>query len=615
MELTTPLKKETHAVRQALRSPLVSRLCWGLGPVVGFVLVEVLNYNNLFTDFSPLQIALNLAFYYLIAGLVYLLVGGRNLSCGIATTLFWCIGMANHYVISFRGRTIFPGDLLTLQTALNVSGNYSYAFDSLQTGTLIGLAVFLLVLLLLPRQRGRAKLRLRSALPVSLAGVGFLAMFFCTGFLSASGIEPSMWTTIGNGFVLNFSVCLRYSRVEPPENYSRETLNRIAGGVRDSSATAVGGAVGRTQPVNVIAIMNESFSDLSVVGDLPTNQDYLPFWRSLTENTVRGSAYASVFGGTTANSEFEFLTGNTTAFTPAGIVPYQMYVKDQSASLVHQMNQLGYTSIAAHPYLSSGWNRPAVYADFGFSKALFQKDFRDPAYYRDYITDQADFENMVRLYEEKEPGEKLFLFNVTMQNHSGYTVPWTTLPKEVALTGSLAGRYPTVDQYLSLIYQSDRAFEYLVNYFAGIEEPTVILMFGDHQPQVAGSFYNKFLGTNPGLDDLQAKYKVPFLIWANYDIEEEDGVETSLNYLSTLLMETAGLPLTGYQQFLSGLRETVPAMNANGYMDGEGKWHERTATMSEAERAALEEYQALQYNELFEGRDERLEDFFFLPEE
>lgn len=591
----------------------LSRLLWALGPIAGFLLVEYLNHNKFFS-FSLLQIGLNLSFYYLIAGIVYLLIGRRTLSCGISTVLFWVIGMANHYVISFRGRTIFPGDLLSLRTAFNVADNYSYAFDAMQWISLGILAVFLVLLVLLPRQKGRVKLRLRSALPAALAGMAFLVVFFCTSFLSAVGIEPSMWTTIGNGFVLNFSVCLRYSRVQPPEGYSQDALHAIQTTTEESALPVGGSAGGSTQPVNVIAIMNESFSDLSVVGEFETNQDYLPFWHSLTENTVKGYAFASVFGGTTANSEFEFLTGNSTAFTPAGTVPYQMYVKDASASLVGQMNALGYTSIAAHPYRASGWNRPAVYADFGFSKSLFQSDFKDATHYRNYMTDQSNFENLVRLYEEKEPGEKLFLFNVTMQNHSGYNVPWTTLPREVELTGALTGRYPTVDQYLSLIYQSDQAFAYLVDYFSQVEEPTVILMFGDHQPQVASSFYSHFLGSDPDLETSQNKYKVPFLIWANYDVEERDGIETSLNYLSTLMMETAGLPTTGYQQFLRAVQKEIPAVNANGYMDAEGRWHEQVSSLSASAREALIQYQMLQYNELFEKRTKRLTNFFVLPE-
>ena len=166
----------------------------------------------------------------------------------------------------------------------------------------------------------------------------------------------------------------------------------------------------------------------------------------------QGYAYSSVFGGTTANSEYEFLTGNTTAFLPAGTVPYQMYVSPGDPSLVGQMEALGYTTIAAHPYRSSGWNRPTVYADYGFDEVYFESDFQDRAYMRGdertgYVTDRCDYENLIRWYEEKEEGQPLFLFNVTMQNHSAYQMAWTNLPKEVWLTGELENRFQTVNQY------------------------------------------------------------------------------------------------------------------------------------------------------------------------
>lgn len=584
---------------------VLSRVMWALGPLVGFAIVEYLNYNT-WGSLSTLQVTLNLGFYYLIAGFLHLLIGRRGLSCGVALTLFWVVGMANHYVLSFRGRTIFPGDLLGLQTAVNVSGNYSYWPDTMQLATLGVLLFFLLLLVLIPGQRGRAPLRLRSAVPSALAGLIFLGVFFGTGFLSLVGIEPSMWTTIGNGFVLNFSVCLKYSRVDQPEGYSQEALASLGEDLSGGLAHRGG------QGVNIIAIMNESFSDLSVLGDFETSQDPLPFWHSLAENTVRGYAYSSVFGGTTANSEFEFLTGHSTAFTPAGTVPYQMYIREETASLVSQMNTLGYTTIASHPYRANGWNRPAVYANMGFSRTLFESDFPDAERWRGYITDQSNYEKLVELYEAKEPGEKLFLFNVTMQNHSGYDVPWTGLPRTAALAGSMEERYPSVDQYLSLVYQSDRAFEYLVNYFAQVEEPTVILMFGDHQPQVSGSFYRRMLGSDPDLAEQQEKYKVPFLLWANYDIAEEENVVTSLNYLSTLLMERANLPLTGYQRFLKSLKAQLPAINANGFLDRSGTWHESADTLDARAGSALNEYQMLQYNELFEDRSARMEEVFFL---
>ena len=428
-----------------------------------------------------------------------------------------------------------------------------------------------------------------------------------------------MWTTRGNGLFLNFSVCLKYMRVERPESYSEEALAALAGSTpSDPAAVPAAGEDGMIRPVNVIVIMNESLSDLSVLPGVESNTDAMPFLRSLTENTIKGYAYSSVFGGTTANSEYEFLTGNTTAFLPAGTVPYQMYVSSGDPTLVGQMAALGYRTVAAHPYRSSGWSRPSVYRDFGFDEVYFEGDFQDREYMRGdektgYVTDQCDYENLIRWYEEKEAGEPLFLFNVTMQNHSAYQMAWTDLPREVWLTGALEGRFNTVNQYLSLVYQSDQAFEYLLDYFSQVEEPTLILLFGDHQPQVATNFYTDVLGTAPDTALAQKKQMVPFVLWANYDIPEAQGVELSLNYLSALLMDTANLPMTGYQKYLARLWKAAPVINTVGIRDAGGNWYGEDEALPEELEAAVEDYRVLLYNHVFDKKN-RVEGFFTLTE-
>ena len=586
-------------------------------PVLAFVLVEYLNYNS-WDDFTPVQIALNLAWYYLLELVFYFVRRRRRVAAAKwAFGIAWGIGMANHYLISFRGRTLFPGDFLTLRTAANVAGNYDYRPDSMQWLTIGIFAAVLVLLSFLPRAEKRL-FDWRGFAPAAAGTAVFLAAFFGTGWVEGLGIEPSMWTTRGNGLVLNFTVCLKYMKVEKPDSYSQETLAALAGENPSDAADTAASADGGTRPVNVIVIMNESLSDLSVLPGVESNMDAMPFLRSLTENTVKGYAYSSVFGGTTANSEYEFLTGNTTAFLPAGTVPYQMYVSPGDPSLVGQMEALGYTTIAAHPYRSSGWNRPTVYADYGFDEVYFESDFQDRAYMRGdartgYVTDRCDYENLIRWYEEKEEGQPLFLFNVTMQNHSAYQMAWTNLPKEVWLTGELENRFQTVNQYLSLVYQSDQAFEDLIDYFSQVEEPTMILLFGDHQPQVATNFYTDVLGTNPDTADAQKKQMVPFVLWANYDIPEAQGVELSLNYLSALLMDTANLPMTGYQKFLSQLWETAPVINTVGIRDAQGNWYGENAALPEELDGAIEDYKVLLYNNVFDKKD-RVENFFTLSD-
>ena len=586
-------------------------------PVLAFVLVEYLNYNS-WDDFTPVQIALNLAWYYLLELVFYFVRRRRRVAAAKwAFGIAWGIGMANHYLISFRGRTLFPGDFLTLRTAANVAGNYDYRPDSMQWLTIGIFAAVLVLLSFLPREEKRP-FDWRGFAPAAAGTAVFLAAFFGTGWVEGLGIEPSMWTTRGNGLVLNFTVCLKYMKVEKPDSYSQETLAALAGENPSDAADTAASADGGTRPVNVIVIMNESLSDLSVLPGVESNMDAMPFLRSLTDNTIKGYAYSSVFGGTTANSEYEFLTGNTTAFLPAGTVPYQMYVSDGDPSLVGQMEALGYTTIAAHPYRSSGWNRPTVYADYGFDEVYFESDFQDRAYMRGdertgYVTDRCDYENLIRWYEEKEEGQPLFLFNVTMQNHSAYQMAWTNLPKEVWLTGELENRFQTVNQYLSLVYQSDQAFGDLIDYFSQVEEPTMILLFGDHQPQVATNFYTDVLGTNPDTATAQKKQMVPFVLWANYDIPEAQGVELSLNYLSALLMDTANLPMTGYQKFLSQLWETAPVINTVGIRDAQGNWYGENAALPEELDGAIEDYKVLLYNNVFDKKD-RVENFFTLSD-
>ena len=557
-------------------------------PLISFTMVEYLNYNDPWKDFTPAQILLNLVWYYFGELFFYFLRGRRSGAVKLGLGIAWGFGCANHYLIAFRGRTLFPGDFLSLGTAANVAGNYDYSLSQRQWVTLIMMIAVILAMKVLPNEP-RKKFSWKVFGASAGAAVVFLSVFFGT------------------------------SMVEKPDTYSQQTLNELGTeNASDDLSVTVVDPDGTVRPVNVIVIMNESFSDLSVLPGVETNQDAMPFIRSLTENTIKGYAYSSVFGGTTANSEYEFLTGNTAAYLPAGTVPYQMYVSDGDPTLVGQMKALGYTAIAAHPYRSSGWNRPAVYSDYGFDEVYFESDFQNRTYMRGdeksgYVTDQCDYENLIRLYEEKEAGEPLFLFNVTMQNHSGYQMSWDNLPREVWLTGSLEGRFQTVNQYLSLIYQSDQAFEYLINYFSQVEEPTMILLFGDHQPQVATNFYTDVLGDNPDTTLAQKKQMVPFLLWANYDIPEEQGVELSLNYLSALLMDTANLPMTGYQKFLSQLWEAAPVINTVGVRDAEGNWYGENEALPDQLDETIEAYKVLLYNNIFD-KSNRLEQFFSLTE-
>ena len=151
---------------------------------------------------------------------------------------------------------------------------------------------------------------------------------------------------------------LPYLAVEKPLGYQKEE----AKGLLESYEPEGEGEKGTDKP-NIIVVMDEAFSDLGVLGDFTASKEYMPYYHSLKEesetapNIITGSLHVSVCGGNTANTEFEFLTGNTMAFLPQGSVPYQQYIKKNIPALPWYFKEQGYETHAMHPYYASGWDR------------------------------------------------------------------------------------------------------------------------------------------------------------------------------------------------------------------------------------------------------------------
>ena len=211
--------------------------------------------------------------------------------------------------------------------------------------------------------------------------------------------------------------------------------------------------------------------------------------------------------------------------------------------------------------------------------------------------------------QNKKPDEKIFNFTLTMQNHGSYTDE--NFDNSVVAFG---GEYPKLNQYLSLIRIADSALKYLINYFENQEEPTIIVLFGDHQPYVEDEFYNLLLeanyGTTEAKEAIEKKYITPYMIWANYDINEDDYKdlkELSVNYLSSIVLDVSGLKKTPYLQFLDDLRLEIPIITGNGYMDKTGIYHDFSEETEYND--LINKYRSIQYNNMFDNAN-RLSSLF-----
>ena len=421
--------------------------------------------------------------------------------------------------------------------------------------------------------------------------------------LKENGIEVNLFNQkkgyLKNGYILSFILNVQYTLVSQPDGYSPQAVDKIA----NNYEVTTGKNKTLKQKPNVVVIMNETFSDLNVVNNIKTNKEVMPFINSLKENTIKGHMLVSVFGGGTSNSEYEFLTGNSVSTLPLNGNAYTQFIKHKVPSLASQLKQEGYDTMAFHPYKAHGWNRDTVYPLLGFDQFLDETCMNpNGEKFRGWYSDSEDYNKIIDIFNKKKAGQPLFLFNVTIQNHGGYLIADKNFKEEIKIKDEKAT--DTANRYLSLIHESDRAFEKIVNYFKNQKEPTIVVMFGDHQPKLPDSFYELLYGkslNSLSLKELQKKYTVPFIIWANYDIDEASDVENvSANYLSSMMLEQTNLKLSRYNEYLLNLRKTIPALNANGYVDKDGKDHEFSENNKYTE--LINQYQYLQYNSLMDTK-------------
>lgn len=593
-------------VIQKIRESRLSLIMLFIAPAATFYLLEWYTHNPFETMKTTPQV-LNLIMFELLALLLFSVFGKLHVAL-MAETLFFAIyGLANYFVLNFRSVPIQPWDLLSIGTAASVAGNYDYTLDRQALLVVLGF-LFLLILEFFCRftlKKGTWKLRLPMAatLVVMLGAFGLM-------FHSDEIVEQKLRlynklftpTTISykNGTALAFVMELRYLSVDKPAGYNADTAAQELAALEEESMSEpamAGAGSDEGEFPNIIVIMDEAFSDPAILGDFTVNQDYMPFVHSLldgAENTVSGWLNVSVLGGNTANTEFEYLTGNTMAFLPQGSIPYQQYIKGETPSLASHLAGLGYQTVAMHPYNASGWDRDTVYPAMGFSEMYFLPDFDNAAKVRNYVSDQSDFEKIVEIYENKGDNP-LFLFNVTMQNHSSYTESFDNFDPQIEVEGGSQ----TLNNYLSLLSLSDAALSELISYFEEQEEDTIIVFFGDHQ--TTNSVIEPILKQNGKssstlTEEEQAdRYKVPFFIWANFDIEEENGVETSVNYLGAKTLLAAGVPMDGYFTYLSVFSETVPVISANHVTLADG-----TFTNADDQSELLSDYKGYQYYRLFD---------------
>ena len=586
---------------------------------LGFFLIEF-PYSDALFQMEPRYVGLNLA---LVAGFllaVWLFAQRRMWGTILGLAVCLVAGLADYFLMLFKGTTILPSDMLALSTAAQVAGGYTPVFED---SALIGLAVFLVysaLMVCLPNPN-LTPLRVSANVVLACLAVFGLVHWYSTTDISKEwDIEVDVWSSEASYMTYGAVPCFlqRLQEVQPeaPAGYDTQEADELIAslaaqwdaehpGYPQSLAEYYRSCTDEEAP-SVVAIMNESFSDLSIYEGIE-GYDGTTYVNGL-DTVDAGPLYVSARGGGTCNTEFEFLTGSSLGMIGGGVYPYMYYDLSHAEALPNLFAALGYTTTAVHPCAASNWRRDVVYDELGFSQFLSETSLpSDAATLRDKVRDSETYDLVLDQLAQEGPQ---FVFDVTYMGHGGYTsglldaYPYNN----VTVNGeSIEG----LSEYLSVMDEAQADLEQFLNKLAHLDKHVVVVFFGDHQPGFNEQLAAAAGQTDPdSLEQVQRRFSTQYFVWANYDLASEvsssDGIATysnqgmSVGYLGAQAMYELGLPLSDMQKAHLKLMESMPATNLNGYLDAAtGTWYWNG--FDSPIKDIYDEFAIIQYRNLFDN--------------
>ena len=541
---------------------------------------------------------------------LFAVLGRWWLATGISGLLFTVVALINYYTRDLHGSALMPQDILNLGTAAEVMGSYTLKISQ----SVVIIAVCLLpVLALCAVQRAlekggpkRASWPARGVRVAACAAAVWAVLYI--GYFGPAPLKPKAtygwaWqeTYYKYGYLAGTieAASLMADPILEPEGYTDDAAREAAAMV---SGQYAGMATAESAYPDIVLILSESFYDFDLVTDLQADTDVRPVTENL-QNAVLGHTVSPHVGGGTNSSEYEMLSSNSLMLMPS-ITPFNWLNLYGANSLVSYTKDLGYTTLAAHPYTNSNYRRDSAWRALGFDETHFEGDFPTKEYYGDrpYQTDSATYRDFQALYEAMPADQPRFAFLVSIQTHGDYDMNDPAL--DLVHAAADYGRYDgEVDEYLSCIAMSDAAIGEMCDYFARQYEQTgrrvIVCLVGDHAPSFVDHIADR---TGLADNDLwMLERSTPYVIWANYPLagaaQAEPGARMDLCDLAPTLAEQAGLPLNDYYRYILNMKQDILLQTGGcDYMDETGAL--RAYGSDPADDALLQGYFALEYQRL-----------------
>ena len=543
---------------------------------------------------------LSIALIFSILVFLYSIFNNIGISTIIVGTSYIILQTINYYKYIFKGEYLGPYDIKLLNEALTISSEFEIHPTSNMVWAIMCI-IWLSIITVYTNEKVISKKKRICFGITFIISVLIICNVIKSDYISDKiGISLTKFNTNdnyeNNGFIFTFINRLNKLEIEEPLDYSKESVLKILNttGLVDKEDINI-------KP-NIIIIMNESFSDVMDLTNMYLSEDPIPYFRQLKNNFTGGKVITPVIGGFTAQVEYQVLTGNFTFFTNVNNIAYLEYIYEDFPSLVRVLNDIGYNSIAIHPYNRDFYSRDNVYKNLGFKKYIAEDNFLDPERIRTYITDMEVYKRIIYEYEGNKEEKPLFMHVVTMQNHGPYSSKYNDYNINIESSYLDESNKTIMLEYSNLLKKSDEALKYLIEYFEEVDEPTIVLVFGDHRPVLGDnlSSYKQLNIVNEHLDYRQYHkiMNTPFAIWNNYQLNNLKYDNIDSTYLGAILLKMADLNYDTYFNYLYNNLCNIQALNEYFYIDKQGTV-KSNSDMSIETKEILKNLWLLQYDRSF----------------
>lgn len=580
-------KKQTDRKRTMSRA--VTVLCFACICLIDLLMTTLLqpgpfsqNIAELFHPFALLL--LNLLPIALALLAFYALIGNVFFAGTVTTVLTVILSLINRIKIERINSPFQISDMLLVREAAEASASYHMNLHIPYAVLALVFCAGLIVLGIFFKSR-RPKTIGRIILGLAAAGVLTGAIFtlytsrsIYDNLVDQTGVHafnpPECFNRMG--FPYSFLHTVHKDRFEKPEDYSPDEVARLAEDLPAQPRDAV--------YAHVIVIQCEGFSFLTDSEAFQYEETEAPLYLyhqvAESRRAVSGRTVVSDFGGATANMEFDVITGvRAYSATHDQGIAFQN-LKQPTPSLARQFISNGYETYFLHPGQDWFYSRKEAYEQLGFETREFDENFTPADIKGSMVSDSAFLARLISAFDaHRETSEKpWFGFGVSIQNHTAYNYQKYDFPVEnVPLDREVS---PEVMEALSVyalgVRDSSQMLYDLTQYLDTVNEPTVLLFYGDHQPSLGSdtSAYRQ-IGLETGLFETAEQtlltYETPYLMWVNeaydvcYGFEPErfglprDG-RISDFYLGASLLAFLRHPGDPYWSYLNCLRQELPVI-------------------------------------------------------